>query len=218
MCSEFSKIITGEYLCPRIDFFLVAKDLTPHVKKKEIYPSIAPDLRAIYISLSWTTEKSRGPALWKFNNTLLKDEHYLSKIRETYSRTRAVYSDLADARLHWEMLKMDIRAVTIAYSKKKAKGTTNRELEIRRQLEILDRNICDNFNFPNIAHILNEYEDLKMELQSIYEEKRGGGGRGGRQLFLDRNVAWSKRANVQQSTFSIWRKETTTGRPSLNWE
>ena len=155
----------------RIDFFLVAKNLTQHVKKSEIYPSIAPDHRAIYISLSWTTEKSRGPGLWKFNNTLLKDEHYVSKIRETYSRTRASYSNLADARLLWEMLKMETRAATIAYSKKKAKATTNRELEIRRQLEILDRNICDNFNSPNIAHILNEYEDLKMELQSIYEEK-----------------------------------------------
>lgn len=155
----------------RIDFFLVAKNLTQHVKKSEIYPSIAPDHRAIYISLSWTTEKSRGPGLWKFNNTLLKDEHYVSKIRETYSRTRAFYSNLTDARLLWEMLKMETRAATIAYSKKKAKATTNRELEIRRQLEILDRNICDNFNSPNIAHILNEYEDLKMELQSIYEEK-----------------------------------------------
>ena len=155
----------------RIDFFLVAKNLTQHVKKSQIYPSIAPDHRAIYISLSWTTEKSRGPGLWKFNNTLLKDEHYVSKIRETYSRTRAFYSNLADARLLWEMLKMETRAATIAYSKKKAKATTNRELEIRRQLEILDRNICDNFNSPNIAHILNEYEDLKMELQSIYEEK-----------------------------------------------
>ena len=155
----------------RIDFFLVAKNLTQHVKKSKIYPSIAPDHRAIYISLSWTTEKSRGPGLWKFNNALLKDEHYVSKIRETYSRTRAFYSNLADARLLWEMLKMETRAATIAYSKKKAKATTNRELEIRRQLEILDRNICDNFNSPNIAHILNEYEDLKMELQSIYEEK-----------------------------------------------
>ena len=155
----------------RIDFFLVTKNLTQHVKKSEIYLSIAPDHRAIYISLSWTTEKSRGPGLWKFNNSLLKDEHYVSKIRETYSRTRAFYSNLADARLLWEMLKMETRAATIAYSKKKAKATTNRELEIRRQLEILDRNICDNFNSPNIAHILNEYEDLKMELQSIYEEK-----------------------------------------------
>ena len=86
----------------RIDFFLVAKNLTQHVKKSEIYPSIAPDHRAIYISLSWTTEKSRGPGLWKFNNTLLKDEHYVSKIRETYSRTRAFYSNLTDARLLWE--------------------------------------------------------------------------------------------------------------------
>ena len=36
----------------RIDFFLVAKNLTQHVKKSEIYPSIAPDHRAINISLS----------------------------------------------------------------------------------------------------------------------------------------------------------------------
>ena len=38
----------------RIDFFLLAKNLTQYVKKSEIYPSIAPDHRAIYISLSWT--------------------------------------------------------------------------------------------------------------------------------------------------------------------
>ena len=142
-----------------------------NVKKSEIYPSIAPDHRAIYISLSWTNGKSRGPGLWKFNNTLLKDEHYVTKIRETYSLTRAFCSDLEDARLLWEMLKMEIRATTIAYSKKKAKATTNRELEITRQLEILDRNICDNFNSPDIARILKQNEDLKTELQFIYEEK-----------------------------------------------
>ena len=154
----------------RIEFFLVAKNLTQYVKKSEIYPSLAPDHRAIDISLFWTNGKSRGPGLWKFNNTLLKDEHYVTKIRETYSRTRAFYCDLEDARLLWEMLKMEIRAATIAYSKKKAKATTE-ELEITRQLETLDRNICDNFNSPDIARILKEYEDLKTELQSIYEEK-----------------------------------------------
>ena len=40
------------------------------MEKSEIYPSIAPDHRPIYISLSWTNEKSRGPGLWKFNNAL----------------------------------------------------------------------------------------------------------------------------------------------------
>ena len=45
----------------KINFFLVAKNQTQYVKKSEIYPSIAPDHRAIYISLSWTNGKPRGP-------------------------------------------------------------------------------------------------------------------------------------------------------------
>ena len=131
----------------------------------------------------------------------------MNKIRETCPRMRAFYSDLEDGRLLSEILKMEIRAATIAYNKKKAKVTTTRELEIARQLEILDRNICDNFNSPDIDRILKEYEDLKTELQSIYEEKERAA-----------SVVGSKKVNVQQSIFSILRKETTTGRPSLNCE
>ena len=47
----------------RIDFFLLAKNLTKSVKKTEIYPSIAPDHKAIYTSLSWSCETPRGPGL-----------------------------------------------------------------------------------------------------------------------------------------------------------
>ena len=53
----------------RIDFFLVAKNLTRDVKKSEIHHFIAPDHQAIYLLLSWTSEISRGPGLWKFSNT-----------------------------------------------------------------------------------------------------------------------------------------------------
>ena len=67
----------------RIDFFLMAKNLTKNVKKTEIYPSIAPDHNAIYISLSWVNETPRGPGFWKFNNTLLKDEKYPDVVPET---------------------------------------------------------------------------------------------------------------------------------------
>ena len=48
----------------RIDFFLVAKHLTQFVKKSEIYPSIAPDHKAIYMSLSLSSETPRGRGLW----------------------------------------------------------------------------------------------------------------------------------------------------------
>ena len=74
----------------RIDFFLVAKlNLTRYVKKSEIHPSIAPDHFAIYLLLPWTSKTPRGPGLWKFNNTLLGDVDYVTKIHETYSRARA---------------------------------------------------------------------------------------------------------------------------------
>ena len=99
--------------------------------------------------------------------------------------------------LLWEMLKMEIGAATIAYSKKKAKATTNRELEITRQLEILDRNICDNFNSPDIARILKEYEDLKIELQSIYEDK-------GRVAIFRSKCRWVEKGEV---LFQSWAKK-----------
>ena len=44
----------------RIDYFLLAKNLIKSVKKTEIYPSIAPDHNAIYISLFWSCETPRG--------------------------------------------------------------------------------------------------------------------------------------------------------------
>ena len=56
-------------------------------------------------------------------------------------------------------------------------------MEIERQLEILDHNICDNFNSPDIARILKEFEDLKTKLQSIYEEK-------GRAAFFRSKCHW----------------------------
>ena len=155
----------------RIDFFLVAKNLTRYVKKSEIHPSIAPDHFAIYLLLSWTSETPRGPGLWKFNNTLLADADYVTKIHETYSRARAFYSDLEDKRLLWEMLKMEMRANTISFSKNKAKLTNTKESQIKARLEELDWLICNNFNSPDIDNVLKEYENLKMELQSIYDQK-----------------------------------------------
>ena len=107
----------------RIDFFLVAKHLEQYVKKCEIYSSVAPDHKAIYISLSWSNPTPRGPGLWKFNNSLLNDEEYVNKIRETYAYTCVYYSDSVSKRLFWEMLKMEIRAATISFSKSKAKST-----------------------------------------------------------------------------------------------
>lgn len=155
----------------RIDFFLIAKNLSGDVKNSEIYHAIAPDHDAIYISFSWSNKSPRGPGLWKFNNTLLNDIQYVSTVRDTYAQACSYYSHVSDKRLFWELMKMEIRSVTISFSKCKAKRISNREQELRRRIDQLDVIICENFSCPYIDGVLREYDGLKTELKSIYEEK-----------------------------------------------
>ena len=44
-------------------------------------------------------------------------------------------------------------------------------MEIRRQLDVLDNIICNNFDSSKIDLVLKEFDNLKTELQSIYDRK-----------------------------------------------
>ena len=69
------------------------------------------------------------------------------------------------------MIKMEIRSATISYAKHRVKASYLREKEIERQLGHLDSIICDNFFSADIDRLLQEYENLKIELRSIYEDR-----------------------------------------------
>ena len=156
----------------RIDYFLLAKNLTKRVKKTEIYPSIAHDHNAMYISLSGSSESPRGPGVWKFNNTLLKDEEYLECVRETYSNTVKYYRQATNKRLLWELIKMEITNAAISYTKYIAKVSRYRAEEIRWQLDQLDDTICNIFFFsPDINQLLLNYDNAKSGLQYLFENK-----------------------------------------------
>jgi len=66
---------------------------------------------------------------------------------------------------------MEFRAATISYSKNKSKLIHAREEELKSRLEELDPIICNNFNSPGIDLVLKEFDNLKTELQLIYEKK-----------------------------------------------
>jgi len=86
-----------------------------------------------------------------------------NKICETYAQTCIYYPDLVNKRLLWEMLKMEIWAATISFSKKIAKSAYCREMEIRQQLVVLDDIICNNFHSSEIDLVLEEFDNLKTE-------------------------------------------------------
>ena len=44
-------------------------------------------------------------------------------------------------------------------------------MEITLRLQALDEFICNNFHAPDIDQVLNEFDELKTELQTIYTNK-----------------------------------------------
>ena len=73
--------------------------------------------------------------------------------------------------------------MTISFTKYKAKVSRDRSEEIRQQLEQLDDTICNNFFSPDINQILLHYDNLKSELQFLYENK-------GRQAMFRAKCRW----------------------------
>ena len=95
----------------------------------------------------------------------------MDTVRSVYTQTCELRSQIEDKRLFCELLKMEIRAATITFAKKKAQMKYNKENEIKRQLDELDNLICNNFQHPDINNILEKYSKLKKDFELIYEQK-----------------------------------------------
>jgi len=117
----------------RLDYFLIAKHLTQHVHNVETKTAITPDYKAIKLTLK-LSQVTRGPGLWKFNNSLLKDKHYLTLITESYPIISEKYANIVDKRLRWEL----IRSTTISFAARKAKEFRTQESDLQKCLDEID--------------------------------------------------------------------------------
>ena len=162
-------------LCSRIDFFLLPQHQISWVEQIETVVSNAPDHKAVKLKLNSPNNK-RGPGLWKFNNSLLDDERYATLIRENYSLISGKYSGLEDKRLKWELVKMELRGLTIPYAKTKVKNIHRKEREIQKRLSDLDQFISSANSADNhwANHLEAEHNRLKQELCLIYENRGKG--------------------------------------------
>ena len=106
----------------RLDYFFISKQLNDHVKECKIIPNIYSDHSAVPPSVSFNEcEFPREPGFWKFKNSLLSDTNYVELLTFKIPMYAKKHEQVNDKGLYWEMIKMEIRAFTIAFSKKKAK-------------------------------------------------------------------------------------------------
>ena len=123
----------------RLDFFLISKELSTDTHACNIINAPETDHSAVTLHLE--TEdllQPKAPGFWKFNNSLLDDEDFTSAIRESLPDFKDKYADLDYLGLKWDLIKMEIRGLTIKYSKIKAKNKRNEEAAFKIKL----MNLC----------------------------------------------------------------------------
>ena len=101
----------------RLDLFLISTKLNVLTDKCKIVYTPETDNSAIMLHIkSDELKHKRGPGFWKFNQSLLQDEIYVSSLRVDIPNFKQKYDDVEDLRLKWDLIKMEIRCQYISIS------------------------------------------------------------------------------------------------------
>lgn len=162
----------------RLDFCLISQDLYSQTSSALISAGYKTDHSLIQININPSNIK-HGKSFWKCNTQLLHDKDYVCKAKETILETARQYAKpgqsidmpLTDIeltigdQLFWEMLKMEIRKMSISYNSRKKRDRQKEEKQIIYDINNLEDNLSKN---PSIQ-IKKELETKKAALEGIRE-------------------------------------------------
>ena len=84
----------------RLDYFLISKKLNDLIEKCKILYAPETDHSAVLLHIkSVELKQEKGPGFWKFNQSLLQDEAYVSKLRTELEWFKQKYIDVDDQSL-----------------------------------------------------------------------------------------------------------------------
>jgi len=101
----------------------------------------------------------------------LESEEFTTKMSFVIKLAAGKHKNIADKRLYWEMLKMEIRKFGIRSAKTKANADRNIELDLHKKLQGINLRIDAT---PENSSLANEARLLKLELDEIAVRKTRG--------------------------------------------
>ena len=171
LCKRFTfrKNHFSGFIQRRLDFFFISNSLQESIKKTDILPSFCSDHSPIFISFQKNQDITLGKHFWKFNNSLIQDENYLSEMKEHIKFIINSFDTILGNNPHtqWEFLKYEIRKFTIQYSKVKAKKRREKTKTLEENLKTLESDL------KNEENIL-QYNIQREELNMTYDEISNG--------------------------------------------
>ena len=155
----------------RLDYFFTSEHFLNTVKSVEILPGFHSDHSLLMMNLCDSNEQNIGKGFWKFNSSLLNDTEYVNNIKLLIAECKEKYMDIADKRITWELVKMEIRSFTIPFCVKKKRDSLKLEASLNKRYNEL-YNIMQEGSAS--ADIQQEFSTVENDIKEIERHKARG--------------------------------------------
>ena len=153
-------------------------------------PNIFSDHSALILPICLDEETApRGAGYWRFNNSLSSDNEYVALLRSKIPEFVEKYKEVEDKGLFWEMVKMEIRGLTVRFSKLKVKRNCDEEKLLTSRFAQLKLQTA--YSKDDKA----ELERIKIKLSDFQTEKTRG-------AIIRSRARWYEHGKKKQQIFS----------------
>lgn len=123
----------------RIDYLLLSNFLIGNVSDATIHNLVISDHAPISITFNLSSQKKFKPKQWSFNNSLLKDDTFVTGIIKNIQEFIKInMTGTISISIIWEAFKATCRGWIISYASHKKKETFRRKIEILSKLKDLE--------------------------------------------------------------------------------
>ena len=138
------------------------------VINSDIIPCVHSDHAAFVITIGHAVSK-RGPSYWKFNNSLLHDENYITLVNAHIPGWIHECGSDMDVSGLWDYLKYKIKVCTIKFGKNKADERKNKIAGLENELQNLETLLVSEPSDQNKAKFEKISKDLQLQYNYITE-------------------------------------------------
>ena len=138
------------------------------------------------------------------NTALLEEQEYISKIKAKVTDFNHEYEHMEDKNIKWEILKYEIRRLSISYSKERKRKQKEHTEVLEDKLQTLER-----LEHEHNSTIQNEIEKLRQNLKDIELEKANG-------TIIRSRAEWKEKGEKSTKYFFNLEKENYTKRTLKN--
>ena len=158
------------FIARRLDYCFISQDLLNSCVSVEHMCIPSSDHKAVIMELN-DNDFKRGPGYWRFNNSLLKQTEFVNKMNNKLEELTEEYANNPAKIQTWELVKVEIRNLSIDFGKHLACNRRNEEINLRGKLREVEQQLIRE---PEKEQYQTTLVTLKKKLEIIELEKAKG--------------------------------------------